>query len=122
MYLACFGIGNSFCNNLFVGSYVLLRDGFIMLQLCHLGAYLAVAPAAAAAGWLFIYARTVYKDPPVRLTTCICAETHCSFSHSGLVLSSPGCDVFRAIARQGEHPSCKISVAEHLASYTGTCP
>ena len=61
--LRCFGIGNSFCNNLFVGSYVLLRDGFIMLQLCHLGACLAVAPAAAAAGWLVIYARTVYKDP-----------------------------------------------------------
>jgi len=109
--LRCFGIGNSFCNNLFVGSYVLLRDGFIMLLLCHLGACLAVAPAAAAAGCLFVYARTVYKQgPTVRLTTFICAETHCSFSHSGLVLSSPGCDVFRAIARQGEHPSCKISV------------
>ena len=32
-----------------MGSYVLLPDGFIMLLLCHLGAYLAVAPAAAAA-------------------------------------------------------------------------
>jgi hypothetical protein len=52
MYLACFGIGNSFCNNLFVGSYVLLRDSFIMLLPCHWGACLAVAPAAAAAGCL----------------------------------------------------------------------
>jgi hypothetical protein len=49
MYLACFGIGTAFCNDLFVGSYVLLRDGFFMLLPCHLGAYLAVSPAAAAA-------------------------------------------------------------------------
>ena len=35
---------------------------------------------------LFTLARST--GPTVRLTTFICAETHCSFSHSGLVLSS----------------------------------
>jgi hypothetical protein len=66
MYLACFGIGNSFCNNLFVGSHVLLRDCFIMLLPCHLGACLAVAPAAAAAGCLRSHG---LQGPTVRLTT-----------------------------------------------------
>jgi hypothetical protein len=68
-----------------VGCYVLLRDCFIMLLLCHLGAYLAVAPAAAAAGCLRSHG---VQGPTVRLTTFICAETHCSVSLSGLVLSS----------------------------------
>ena len=66
MYLACFGIGTAFCNDLFVGSYVLLRDGFIMLLPCHLGACLAVAPAAAAAGCLRSHG---LQGPTVRLTT-----------------------------------------------------
>jgi hypothetical protein len=56
-----------------------------MLPPCHLGAFLAVAPAAAAAGCLRSHG---VQGPTVRLTTFICAETHCSFSHSGLVLSS----------------------------------
>ena len=65
------GFGNGFCNNLFVGCYVLLRDCFIMLLPCHLGAYLAVAPAAAAAGCLRLHG---VQGPTVRQTTFICAD------------------------------------------------
>ena len=55
----------------FVGCYVLLRDCFIMLLPCHLGAYLAVAPAAAAAGCLRSHG---VQGPTVRQTTFICAD------------------------------------------------
>ena len=54
----CFGIGNGFLQLPFRRRYILLRDCFIMLLLCHLGASLAVSPTAAA-----VCARTVYKDP-----------------------------------------------------------
>jgi hypothetical protein len=68
MYLIRFGIGiNSFLQQPFRGRYVLLRDCFIMLLLCHLGACLAVkSPAAAAAGCLRSHG---LQGPTVRLTT-----------------------------------------------------
>ena len=55
MYLVRFGIGNGFLQQPFRGRYV-LRDCFFMLLPCHLGACLAVAPAAAAAGCLRLHA------------------------------------------------------------------
>ena len=66
MYLVRFGIGNGFLQQPFRGRYVLLRDCFFMLLPCHLGACLAVAPAAAAAGCLRSHG---LQGPTVRLTT-----------------------------------------------------
>ena len=60
MYLACFGIGTAFCNDLFVGSYVLRAT---VSSCC--------CPATWGPALLWplqlrqqaVYARTVYKDP-----------------------------------------------------------